>query len=113
MFCPKCGTELDDSADFCYSCGERIPNAPGSSAENYEDLETLKKKLRCPSCGSTNFQPITETYGETKGYDCCNGLIGYLLLGPVGWLCGACGMGKGKTTTTTCFICKDCGTKFR
>jgi hypothetical protein len=24
-----------------------------------------------------------------------------------------CGMGKGTSTTTTCFICKDCGTKFR
>jgi DNA-directed RNA polymerase subunit RPC12/RpoP len=112
MYCPKCGTELDDEADFCYSCGFRIKEPLASDGKS-ENIETQKRRLRCPNCGSTNFETTTETYGQTKGFDCCSGLLGYLLLGPIGWLCGLCGMGKGTTTTTTLFICKDCGTKFR
>ena len=28
MFCPKCGTQLPDDAQFCASCGTRITSAP-------------------------------------------------------------------------------------
>ena len=66
----------------------------------------------CHKCGSNNIVPITEV--ETKGRDfkaddaCC----GFLLCGPIGLLCGALGKGK-QTISTTYWICKNCGNKFK
>ncbi len=28
MFCPKCGTQLPDNAEFCTGCGAKLSNAP-------------------------------------------------------------------------------------
>lgn len=78
-----------------------------------------QKRIKCPSCGSTKLQYITET--ETKietsggGYSGSKGCLGYLLLGPFGLLCGNCG--KPQKTTVTDFhkhfwVCSDCGCKF-
>lgn len=30
--CPNCGAQLQDSAQFCYSCGGKCPAAPAPSA---------------------------------------------------------------------------------
>ncbi len=71
----------------------------------------------CPRCGSGDLQTVSEFESTTdvKGYGCCKGLIGYLILGPIGWICGLCGMGEGRTRTrtTTLWMCKGCGNKFR
>ncbi len=73
--------------------------------------------MHCPKCGSQNVQAVSEVSSSTKikGFDCCGGLIGYLILGPIGWLCGLCGMGEGRTTSTTSllWVCHDCGKKFK
>ena len=63
---------------------------------------------RCPKCGSTNIQVVSHT--ETKGFGCGKGCLGALLLGPFGWLCGLCGMGKGKSKILR--VCAACGKKF-
>lgn len=63
---------------------------------------------RCPKCGSTNIQVVSHT--ETTGFGCGKGCLGSLLLGPFGWLCGLCGMGKGKSKILR--ICAGCGKKF-
>lgn len=76
------------------------------------------KRLKCPSCNSTNLQYVTET--ETKvetsgGYSGSKGFLGYLFLGPLGLLCGNCGKSQ-KTTVTDehkhFWVCSDCGCKF-
>ena len=67
----------------------------------------------CPRCGSMYVQALTEVESDIKGYGCCKGLIGYLILGPIGWLCGLCGMGEGRTTTRVLWVCNSCGHKFR
>ncbi|MCL2128511.1 MAG: hypothetical protein FWH38_09670 [Treponema sp.] len=67
----------------------------------------------CPRCNSINVQAVSEVRSETKGFGCCQGLIGYILLGPIGWLCGLCGMGEGRTTTNVLWVCNNCGYKFR
>ena len=73
--------------------------------------------MRCPRCGSENLRAIsqTNTRSDYKGYGCCKGLIGYLILGPIGWLCGLCGMGKRQSTSTTrtFWECGSCGNKFK
>lgn len=61
----------------------------------------------CPKCGSENTQFAANTSG--RGYDAGNGCCGYMLLGPLGLLCGAC---ASKTETEEFWVCNNCGHKF-
>lgn len=75
----------------------------------------MEQKFCCPNCGSKNLQITTETKTQTTGsnYSAGKGCLGYLLFGPLGLLCGACG--KGQTTTTTndtYWVCANCGKRF-
>lgn len=69
--------------------------------------------MQCPKCGNNNLQMVSETSGDVKGFGFGKGCFGYLLVGPIGWLCGLCGMGKGKYKTTNYWVCNQCGKKFR
>lgn len=69
--------------------------------------------MQCPRCNGSNLQIVSETEGSTKGYGAGKGCLGYLVFGPIGFLCGLCGMGKGRCTTKTYWVCSDCGKKFR
>lgn len=69
--------------------------------------------MRCPACGSESCTIIEETKTDTKGYGVCSGICGYILMGPVGLICGLCGMGDGKTTRKAYWVCHTCGHKFR
>ena len=74
------------------------------------------KELCCPKCGSKRIQATTETDVRTTGknYSVGQGCLGYLLLGPLGLLCGSCGSGQKTTTTsTTYWVCPNCGNKFQ
>ena len=74
----------------------------------------------CPKCGSNNVtsQATTETttQGKTKGFGWIKACLGYLIFSVPGILCGLCGMGKGRTRTTTrtriIHICQNCGKHF-
>ncbi len=63
--------------------------------------------MKCPKCGSENVQYATKTSGG--GISAGDSCLGYLLLGPLGLLCGACGSG---TTTEEFWVCRDCGNRF-
>ena len=63
--------------------------------------------MRCPNCGSENIQFGTSTSGG--GFSLFNSCCGFLALGPLGLLCGACGSG---TSTEEFWICQGCGHKF-
>lgn len=65
--------------------------------------------MGCPRCGSPNVQIVMES--ETKGFGAGKGCLGYLIFGPIGFLCGLCGMGKAKTTALR--MCASCGHKFK
>ena len=67
----------------------------------------------CPKCNSQNVQAISEVNSTYKGFGCCKGTLGYLLFGPIGFLCGLIGMGKGRTTTEMLWVCNNCGKRFR
>lgn len=66
----------------------------------------------CPKCGSDNLVIIAETSTKGKDFDVGNACCGLLLFGPIGALCGAMGKGK-ETSSTTYWLCKGCGNKFR
>lgn|GEM_PF-531683 len=74
----------------------------------------------CPKCGSnhvtTHTTSKTTTSGKTKGFGWIKACLGYLFFSIPGILCGLCGMGKGRQTTTTRtkvgHICQDCGKQF-
>ena len=69
--------------------------------------------MTCPKCGSEKVQAVSEVSSKSKGFGCCKGGLGAILLGPIGWLCGLCGMGKGKTTTNVLWVFSSCGHKFK
>ena len=63
--------------------------------------------MKCPKCGSEKIQFGSSTSGG--GFSFSNSCCGYIMLGPLGLLCGACGSG---TSTEEFWICQDCGNKF-
>lgn len=67
--------------------------------------------MKCPKCGHTNCQYVSQTSTSSKGYGICKGICGDALLGPMGLLCGLCGTGT-TSTTNEYWVCQDCGTKF-
>jgi Double zinc ribbon len=63
MFCPKCGTELPDNADYCMKCGTHIADAkaPKDTGSPKPVLAAGgTTSLNCPSCGA----PIVPKFGE-------------------------------------------------
>lgn len=62
----------------------------------------------CPDCKSKHVQIVTE--GHTRGYDAGSGCCGAILFGPLGLLCGACGVGGKHQTAKR--MCLKCGKKF-
>jgi hypothetical protein len=63
MFCPKCGTELPDNAEYCMKCGTHIADvkAPKDTSSTKPVLAASGvTSLNCPSCGA----PITPKFGE-------------------------------------------------
>jgi hypothetical protein len=72
--------------------------------------------LKCKKCGSENIsvQAVSNTQGKTKGFGCIKSSFGMFIVGPLGFFCGLCGMGKGRTWTTieSVKLCQSCGNKF-
>ena len=68
--------------------------------------------LLCPKCGSDDLTCVTDQKLSGKGFSGAKGCCGYIILGPIGILCGACGKGQ-KLETSQAFICKTCGNKFK
>lgn len=63
--------------------------------------------MKCPNCGSERIQFGTNTKGS--GYSAGNACCGFIFLGPLGLLCGACGS---DVSTEEFWICQECGNKF-
>ena len=75
-------------------------------------LQRSEMRMRFPKCGNTNLQATTETRSSGKDFSASKGCCGWLLLGPIGILCGLCGEGK-KINSTTYWLCPNCGNKFK
>ncbi len=63
MFCPKCGAQLPDNAEFCMKCGTNLASAKtqASGAPSVPILAPSgSTSLKCPNCGA----PISPQFGE-------------------------------------------------
>ena len=58
-FCPNCGTELEEGARFCSSCGHGRQNTV--SAVRQARTAPAGRKLHCPECKSGDISPVVET----------------------------------------------------
>lgn len=83
----------------------------------------------CPKCGSEKIQAVSQQKvtgkvvdtRKNKGFGWCKGCIMTCIIGPFGWLCGLCGMGKTKgkfednrtTTNEIVYCCLNCGNQFK
>lgn len=77
-----------------------------------ERLQKLDASLvHCPKCGGTHCRMTTQTKTDVTPFGIGDACCGFILLGPLGILCGLCGMGS-STETKTVWICDDCGKKF-
>lgn len=72
-----------------------------------------KENGTCPKCGSQNIQLVSDSSSKSKGFGAGKGCLGAICVGPIGVLCGMCGMGKTKTKTNTYRMCVSCGAKFK
>lgn len=77
-----------------------------------EQLKKIDDSLvHCPKCGGTHCNMMVKTKTDHTPFGIGNACCGYILFGPIGFLCGACGMGT-STETETYWYCEDCGKKF-
>lgn len=68
--------------------------------------------MSCPSCGSDNIHTITKKIESRSRISVSKGLIGGLLLGPLGAAGGAL-IGNKKEESETKNHCRDCGKKWK
>ena len=63
--------------------------------------------MKCPFCGSEHVQYVSHTtrtnFGGLQAY------CGFILMGPLGLLCGLCGQSE---STSEYWVCHDCGNTF-
>lgn len=126
MYCPKCGKELPEGAQFCPNCGNSVspPSVPPQfqdSSGHDQDIPLSEppgtppvpnEEIKCPKCGAVGCVPQYKQNVSGGGYGCCSGGLGALILGPLGLLCGLCGRST-KTTNNLVWICPKCGHEFQ
>ena len=112
----KLTAEFTLNGSFSISYSDNAPhflvNQNKNSEEQINSPASTNFGIRCINCGGTNLFPVSESSTKGKDFNASDALCGALLFGPLGLLCGATGKGK-QTTTTTYWLCKDCGRKFR
>jgi DNA-directed RNA polymerase subunit M/transcription elongation factor TFIIS len=107
--CIYCGRENKDSYQYCAYCGEELStNVYGDSKDDVFEQEEKKQnnnQVTCPRCGSTEIYFMTR---EKGGFDASNACCGYIILGPLGLLCGL----ASDRESVTMRKCKNCGNEF-
>lgn len=115
-YCSKCGTKLENGV--CPNCGNAANVEVGRTQNNQQwnnagqQYQTPSYELVCPRCGNKDLQMVTQSNVHTEGKDFSagKGCLGFLLLGPLGLLCGMCGKGRQVgTTNIVSWICPKCG----
>ena len=67
--------------------------------------------MKCPKCGNNYCKIIGKAHTTGTDYSISKGLLGELLLGSVGFLCGF--SNNRHTEAEVYWVCKRCGYKFK
>jgi DNA-directed RNA polymerase subunit M/transcription elongation factor TFIIS len=115
--CVYCGRENENNNKYCKYCGEEFDEQTYQS-DGYTEVEPeviynepnineekSKGPIKCPKCGSQEIFLLTR---ESNGFDASNACCGYIILGPLGLLCGL----SGDKESMTARKCKNCGYEF-
>lgn len=121
IICSTCGYQCSDDNEFCPNCGSKLsqnaqsqnnkmPIEPTVIQPQPQTAYSAPKEdddvVRCPKCGSKNINFVTTE--TSSNFDKSNACCGYILLGPLGLLCGV----NDKKTHTTVRKCMKCGHEF-
>jgi Double zinc ribbon len=63
MFCPHCGAQLPDDAQFCFKCGSKVTGGSGQQTAGPQPQVIAPAgatSIKCPSCGA----PVAPKFGE-------------------------------------------------
>ena len=140
MFCVKCGNALSQGSRKCNNCGNpvklRTPtkltqksmspvtqhdddnkgvvvsnNSQVSQVVNIPTVRIASSGIHdCNKCGSSNVTPFNSA-NTKSGFSFLESCCGFILLGPLGVLCGM--NSKVKTVNQTHWMCQVCGNQFR
>jgi DNA-directed RNA polymerase subunit M/transcription elongation factor TFIIS len=111
--CIYCGRENPKDNRYCAYCGEEL-NSSSYHQNDGPDVEVMDEapestsfnnNIKCPNCGSEKIYLRTR---ESGGFDTSNACCGYILLGPLGLLCGL----ASDRESITVRKCKNCGHEF-
>ncbi len=117
MYCKNCGTQLDDSAKFCPSCGTGTDGtAPAASPSPQPIVIQAQPQFAssrpCPKCKGRNVQFQTVT--ESKKGGCLKVLLYIILaISILGWLILIPLLIRKKTKTVTYGVCQSCGYRWK
>lgn len=111
MFCHNCGNEIKTGEKFCKNCGQPVITNDFLEKQQNNSKCQEEEGVSCPYCGSKDYQVVVKTEVKGGGYSASSGCCGFLLLGPLGLLCGACGSDV-KSSSETWWNCKKCGKEF-
>lgn len=109
MYCHNCGKEIATDSKFCPECGaaqvtpSKKANPIALEAKNLNTIFKQEKEdnaFHCPKCKSHNI------YIDKKGYSLTKGIVGGVLIGPIGLI-----LGKHKSNNLR-YKCLDCGHKW-
>jgi len=98
-YCPTCGSQLDDSAQFCPKCGHKQTE---QAVQAQSIVSESGKRLHCPNCRSIVFSPIVETTSEG----------GTVFGTPLSEKISVTAYSS-QNTHRNYWMCQSCGTKFR
>jgi len=128
VFCKNCGSEYDIQDTFCQHCGKKLDKIVDDNSSkridstikdtidgnNKEDAQVDAEEYNsfnnsvCPKCGQHECTPIVQST-DSKMFNSVSGIIGMLVLGPIGFICGF--FGNDKSSTQSWWYCNNCGSK--
>ena len=112
-FCTNCGAQLYEGVRFCNSCGSKVSSGPSTVATPASEPDKhvwqgQANETACPYCGCETCHPTIKTE-VSGGYSSSKGCCGFILLGPLGLLCGS---SKVRASNETWWNCPKCGKEF-
>lgn len=67
--------------------------------------------MKCPKCGNNYCDMVSEKKTSGTDYSICGGLLGEMLCGPAGYMCGF--SDSYKTEASAYWICPKCKNRFK